>query len=259
MFKRTFPLLLLACLVTGSAWSATDSFVGDWKLDASKSTYIDRMKVDSLGANKYAFDFGGSSETIVADGSDQPGYAGTMLSVKQGPDFWTVVRKQNGRMMLTATWRLSSDGDTLTDIYTEFGANGSPSTTNFHYKRTTAGQGFAGTWERPIDLGKAAPGLLLQIRPYEESGLTFLQPRQQVTRSMKFDGKDYPDVGQGVAPGSTSSGRRVDARTLELTQKVGGKVTRTEQIKLSSDLKILTRTLHPVGQHDPNVLVFERQ
>jgi hypothetical protein len=46
---------------------------------------------------------------------------------------------------------------------------------------------------------------------------------------------------------------------LEVTDKVKDKITKTEQIELSSDGKRLTRTVHPVGQHEPNIFVFERQ
>jgi len=51
----------------------------------------------------------------------------------------------------------------------------------------------------------------------------------------------------------------MNERTLEIVDKVNGKVTRTERSELSPDLTTLTRTLHPVGQHAPNVFVFERQ
>ena len=75
----------------------------------------------------------------------------------------------------------------------------------------------------------------------------------------KFDGKDYPDQGPKVAKGSVSSGRRVNERTLELTHKINGKTTATEQIELSPDLKTLTMTVHTVGKTKPDILVFERQ
>jgi len=60
MIKRTIQLLLLAGLLTGALWAADNPFVGDWKLNPSKSRLTDEMKVDSLGGNKYSFDFGGS-------------------------------------------------------------------------------------------------------------------------------------------------------------------------------------------------------
>jgi hypothetical protein len=51
----------------------------------------------------------------------------------------------------------------------------------------------------------------------------------------------------------------MDERTLEITNKIKGKVTRTEQIELSPDLKTLTITVHPAGQREPNIFAFERQ
>ena len=257
MFKRTFQFLLVASMATATLWAAADSFVGDWKLNPSKSKLTDMMKVESLGGNKYAFDFGGGPERIVADGTDQAGASGTTLSVAvEGLDAWKVVRKKDGRMLLTATWKLSQDGNTLTDSYTEFGPNGSPSTVNYLYKRTTAGPGFAGTWESTMPMTSS---FVLQIRPYEENGLSFARSSGGVPRNLKFDGKDYPVEGPRVAHGSTSSARRVDERTLEITDKINGKITSTEQIELSPDLKTLTRTVRPVGQREPATFVFERQ
>jgi len=37
MFKRTFQLLLVACLATGTLRAANDLFVGDWKLNPSRA------------------------------------------------------------------------------------------------------------------------------------------------------------------------------------------------------------------------------
>ena len=214
------------------------------------------MKVESLGGNKYAFDLGGGPERIVADGTDQAGAFGTMLSVTvEGPDTWKVVRKKDGRMLLTGNWKLSQDGNTLTDNYTEFDPKGSPSTTNYLFTRTTGGPGFAGTWESTMPMTSS---FVLQIHPYEGNGLSFIRSPQD-TRNLKLDGKDYPVEVSGVPPGSTSSSRRVDERTLEITDKVDGKVTRTERRELSTDLKTLTRTVRPVGQREPAIFVFERQ
>ena len=59
MSNRAFQLLLVACLAAATLWAGDDPFVGKWKLDPSKSKLTDRMKVESLGANKYALDLGG--------------------------------------------------------------------------------------------------------------------------------------------------------------------------------------------------------
>ncbi len=256
MLKRALQLLLVASLVTATLRAATDPFVGDWKLNPSKSKLVDHMKVESLGGNKYEFDLGGGPERIVADGTDQAGAFETTLSVTvEGPDTWKVVRKKDGRMLLIGNWKLSHDGNTLTDNYTEFDPKGSPSTTNYIFTRTATGPGFAGTWESTMPMTSS---FVLQIRPYEGNGLSFIRSPQD-TRNLKLDGKDYPVEGRGVPPGSTSSARRVDDRTLEITDEVNGKVTRIDRREVSPDLKNLTRTVRPVGQREPAVFVFERQ
>src|SRR5215510_15399415 len=117
MAKRAFQLLLVACLAVGTLWAANDPFVGKWKLNPSKSKLTDQMKVEAIGANKYAIDFGGgATENIVADGTDQPGLDGTTLSITvEGPKTWKVVRKKDGRTLVTGIWKLSKDGQTLSD------------------------------------------------------------------------------------------------------------------------------------------------
>jgi len=258
MFKRTFELLLVACLGTGALWAANDPFVGEWKLNPARSKLTDQMKVESVGANKYVFDFGGGSETIVVDGTDQPGNFGSTLSVTvEGPDTWKVIRKKDGRMLITATWKLSKDGNTLTDDFTGIEPNGSTFNLNYVYKRTAGSSGFAGTWESTSETVNSV--FVLQVRPYEGDGLSFIDPSEEETKNVKFDGKDYPNLGPNVAPGSASSVRRVNERTLEMTDKIDGKVMDAQQIELSSDLQTLTMTVHTVGRSEPNILVFERQ
>jgi hypothetical protein len=259
MFKRTFLLLVIACFAASALWAADTAFVGEWKLDTSKSKMIDEMKVASVGGNKYAFDFGGgSSETIVLDGTDQPGIFGTTLAVSsEGPDAWKVVRKKEGRVLLTAHWKLSQDGKTLKDNYTEYAANGSPSTVDYVYARAAGTSGFAGAWDNVNETVDSA--YVLQIKPYEGDGLSFIDDSQKETKNVKFDGNDYPTVGPNEPPDTTCSIRRVNDHTLEMTDKIKGKVMATEEIQLSSDRKTLTMTTHVSGRSKPNVFVFERQ
>lgn len=170
MFKHAWLLLMLFCL----AASTNDPMLGDWKLNARKSRVVEEMKVTSLGGNKYAFDFGGpSSETIVADGTDQPGMGGTMLAVTaDGPDQWTLVRKKDGRAGIRAIWTLSKDGNTLHDDYTEFHEEGKTMHV-FLFERAGAGSGFAGDWvkSQPADTAYE-----VQVRSYEGDELSIIVP-----------------------------------------------------------------------------------
>lgn len=214
------------------------------------------MKVERLGANKYTFNFGGGVETIVLDGTDQPGVFGTSLSVAVEGDTWKVIRKKDGRMQVSAIWSLSEGGSTLTDHFTGFNANGSTYKLNYVYKRKGTGSGFTGEWVSTSETVNSV--VLLQVRPYEGDGLSFMLPAS-MTRQVKFDGKDYPNVGPNAFPGSTSSMRRMNDHALEITYKINGKVLYTQKIELSSDLKTMTVTRLIVGESEPNIGVFERQ
>lgn len=260
MLDRTFRLLLVACLVTGTLWAANDPFVGKWKVNQSKSKLNDEMKVEVAGANRYAITFApGAVDTVIADGSDQPGLRGTTLSITvKGPNNWEVIRKMKGRTLLTGYWTLSEDGKTLNDAYTEYAPDGSTSSLPYVYERTAGSSGFPGTWDSESE--KAKSGIELQIQPYEGDGLSFNSPDAEMAKKMKFDGTDYPDLDPSVAPGSASSGRRLNERSLEITDKFKGKITGTRQIELSTDLRTLTMTVRLVGQNKPkNILVFDRE
>ena len=184
MLRRIFQLLLVVCLLTSSVWAGNDPFVGKWKVNPSKSKLNDEMKVEVAGANRYAFTFGpGQVDTVVADGSDQPGLGGTTLSVTmKGPNSWEVVRKMNGRTFIRAHWTLSEDGKTLHDAFTQYlpdGTtlfsqplpNGSTLFLPYVYERTAGDSGFVGTWDS--ESAKVTEGIELQIQPYEGDGLSF--------------------------------------------------------------------------------------
>jgi hypothetical protein len=261
MLSRTFRLLPVACLVTSSVWAANDPFVGKWKVNPSKSKLNDEMKVEVAGANRYAITFApGQVDTIVADGSDQPALQGTTLSVTvEGPNNWKVIRKMKGRTLLTGYWTLSKDGKTLNDAYTEYAPDGSTSSVPYVYERTAGSSGFPGTWDSESEKVKA--GIELQIQPYEGDGLSFNSgPDAKMAKRMKFDGNDYPDLSPNGDTGSAYSGRRVNERSLEITEKFKGKITGTRQIELSRDLKTLTVTVRLVSQSRPkSILVYDRE
>ncbi len=255
----TLPAVLALGLATSMAWAAESPFIGEWRLDPSKSRMPDEMKVESKGGNKYSFDFGGGAETIVVDGTDQPGgYGGTLLSVKaEAPDTWIVERKKkDGRLLLKATWKLSKDGSTLTDYFREFAPDGFTISMDNVYQRTGGGSGFAADWQS-IKETMNSP-FLIQVEKFQGDGLSFISPLEQRTKNVKFDGKDYPNEGPNAGRGASSI-QRVDERKLVITDKADGKVTDTEAIGLSADLKTLTITVHIAGSDKPTVMAFERK
>jgi hypothetical protein len=269
MLSRIFKLLLVVCL-TSSVWAANDPFVGKWKVNPLKSKLNDEMKVEVVAANRYAITFGpGEVDTVVADGSDQPALSGSTLSITvKGFNSWEIVRKMKGRMLIRAHWTLSEDGKTLNDAFTQYlpdGTtlfsqslpNGSTLFLPYVYERSAGNSGFLGTWDS--ESAKVATGIELKVQPYEGEGLSFKRSDEETVNRIKLDGNDYPDLDpHGADKGAAYSGRRVNARSLEITYKSKGKITSTRQIELSTDLKTLTITEHLVGQSRPkSVLVFD--
>jgi len=245
MLNRILKLLLVTCLATGTLWAADDPFVGKWKINPSNSKITDEMKVEAVGENKYAFTFvPGAVDTIVADGADHPTPDGTTLSVTvEGPNNWKVVRRKDGRRIISAIWTLSADGKTLVDDFTQYPPDGSPIKVRLTCQRSAGSSGFTGTWDSVSSSGLDS-NIELEIRPYQGDGLTLISPVAGGTQNIKFDGKDN---------------RRVDQRSLELTNTSKGQ-TRVTQIEVSADLKTLTINIYLASAKQlGTILVFDRE
>ena len=133
MLRRTIQLLCFACLIATTSRAADEPFIGKWKLNLSKSRLADQMTIAPAGANRYTLTFAGvgETETLVADGTDQPGIQGSTISITvEAPGNWKIVRKSGGRTVLTAMWKLSDDGKTLTDTFIGNQPDGSTWPTN---------------------------------------------------------------------------------------------------------------------------------
>jgi hypothetical protein len=246
----------LAYLAMSTLWTANDPFVGKWKLDVSRTKVVDQMRVEPAGPNTYAFRFeGGPTETIVADGTDQPGLQGTTLSATiVDSRTWTIVRKQGGQTIITAHWTLSADARTLRDNFTGAQADGAMATTDYLYRRTSGSGGVTGTWESTDVIPLSYE---LQIRAVGDHQLSFGLPTAAAAKSVTFDGKDH--AVPGPVGSASASGWRSAERVLEMTDRIGGKVVDTRTYRLSGDGRTMTLTLRKTDETRANVLVFERQ
>ena len=262
MLRRTIQLLCFACLIAATSRAADDPFIGKWKLNLSKSKLADQMTIAPAGANRYTLTFAGvgETETLVADGTDQPGITGSTISITvEAPGNWKIVRKQGGRTVLTANWKLSDDGKALTDTFIGNQPDGSTSRVDLVYKRaegSAGNSGIPGTWEATEE--KADP-FEIEIRPYEGDGLSFITSGGAPANNVKLDGKDYSPAGASPSAGSATSARRLGDHSIEVTKKLKGKIVETREITVSPDLKTLTMTRHLVDQRPPNILIFDRE
>jgi hypothetical protein len=256
--KRFYSSLALACLLAGTLWAKDDPFCGKWKLNMEKSQFAgEQVKIQDLGGNKYKWMVGDRTDIIVFDGTDQPVHFGRTISMTpEGKDAWKMVVKKDGRVLSTMTHALSDGGKTQTIKGTETKPDGTTSDFDVVWKKLSGGSGLAGTWEE-ADVKFTSPDEWV-IEAYQGDGLTFNTPAYQDVLSMKFDGKDYEEKGPNVAPGSASSGKRVNAHTLEVTDKVKGEVMDHTKFEVSPNGKTLTLTIHDAGQAKPLTVVYDK-
>src|ERR1700748_1398021 len=227
MLKPIIRLLCLVCLIASTSRAAAEPFLGKWKLNLSKCKLADQMTIAPAGANRYTLTFAGvgDTETLVADGTDQPGVLGSTISITmEAPGNWKIGRKQGGHTQLTANWKLSDDGKALTDTFIGNQPDGSTSRIDLVYKRAEGNAsnfGIPGTWETTEE--KPDSAVEIEIRPYEADGLSFIISGGGPANNVKFDGKEYPPAGPSPAAGSATSARRLGDHSIELTKKLKGK------------------------------------
>jgi hypothetical protein len=256
--NRSYSSLLLACLLAGTLWAADDPFCGKWKLNMEKSKFAgEQVKIQDLGGNKYKWTVGNVADTMTYDGTDQPVHFGRTISMApEGSNNWKMVIKKDGRVLSSMTHTLSDDGKTQTIKGSETKPDGTTSDFNVVWKRVGSGSGWGGTWES-AEVKFTSPDEW-DIEAYDGDGLTFNTPAYQDTLSMKFDGKDYEEKGPNVAPGSASSGKRVNSHTLEVTDKVKGEVMDHTKFEVSQDGKTLTLTIRETGQPKALTIVYDK-
>jgi hypothetical protein len=258
MFKRIYCSLALAGLLVGTLYAADDPFCGKWKLNQEKSKITgEQLKIEDLGGNKLKFSFGDISDTITADGTDQPVHFGRTTAITmEGSNSLKMVEKKDGKVLTSMTHTLSSDGNMQTIKGTDMKPDGSTSDYTVELKRVGSGSGWAGTWQS-TEVKISSPDEF-EISPYDGDGLTFNTPADKDTLSMKFDGKDYDEKGPNVAAGSTSSGKRVNSHTLDVTDKIKGEVMDHTKYEVSHDGKTLTLTVHETGQPNAMTVVYDK-
>jgi len=260
MTLHSVRLLLAVSLVSATALAADNPFTGAWRLNPAQSKMTDTMRVEPADApNTYTFYLSLTNpETIPLDGTDQPGIFGTTLAVTVlGPNQWKVVRKKDGHMLISAIWDLSPDGNTLTDNFTGYRADGSTSNLLYKYARTTPGSGFVATWESTEQQVNST--YEIKVEPYDDNGLSLINPSQKMTQNLKFDDKDYAAQGPNLPAGYACSAHRLSDRSFEMTRKIDGKILDTQQIEVSPDGKTLTFTTHIPGASKPNISIFDRE
>jgi hypothetical protein len=180
-----------------------------------------------------------------------------MVSLKQTSDHtWEYTDAKSTKSVATAT----VVGDRLTWDSVSNLPNGSSFKSSLALHRIGTGKGLIGDWVYTNDSYKnQGDPYEMIVEAFGTSGLSLISPSDKSRTDMQFDGKDYPDHGPNVDKGGTTSGKRIDERTLQLISRRRGKLVGKAEWKISADGQTLMDTDYPAKGGDPTINVFDRK
>jgi hypothetical protein len=235
-------MLLIQVILAPQILLAQSAFDGTW-----------RVKLDQ-------FQYGGNDTYLLANGVYRCGTCEPKIKVKaDGQDhkltgsayFDTIsvrvvneatvetIFKKAGKVVSTWKKTASEDGNTLTTEYTSVTENGQQTSGRFNSERVgPTPQGahrISGSWH-VAKIESASENIMTLTFKETDGGLSMTQPAGQAYTA-QFDGKDYPYKGD---PGTTSvSLKKINANTIEETDKRGGKVVGVARMTVAADGKTM--------------------
>jgi hypothetical protein len=235
--------LLAVVLLAPAMLFAQSSFDGTWRVNMQSGQFAGN-DIFSLQGGLYRCDTCVPKIQVKADGQDQkvsgsPYYDTT--NVKAVDDHTVeIATKKDGKPAGTTKMSTSEDGNTLTtewSFVTDNGQQGSGKSTSKRVGAAPAGANkISGVWQTE-KVDSASDNVMTVTYKATEDGLSMTDPLGD-SYTAKFDGKDYPYKGD---PGTTSvSLKKIDANTIEETDKRDGKVISVTRITVAPDGKTMT-------------------
>lgn len=240
MKSQTLRLCLIAALSCATTLAmAENPFAGTWKVDYSKSHVTGQtISFTSEAGDKVRFTDQGGSYTFKPDGSNGTNDVGQPVQWKQIDDRnWKQFTKE-GSIVVTDTWTLSTDANTLTVATSGTRPSGQQIDITETFARTAPGKGFFGKW-KSAKYENNSP-TTAQIDANGDNGIVWHIPEIKASVDLTFDGKEAAPTGPTVPEGLTLSATKVGARSFELTEKVKGKVIFHGRYTVSADGKTMT-------------------
>jgi len=257
--KKIFLALLLLVSATLFAQSPFD---GTWltKLDTAKlPTKPDEY---SLNNNKYECLTCVPKVAVTADGTDQkvtghPYYDTIAVKVVNASSV-EIIEKKDGKVIYTDTETVSPDGKTLNDKVTD-----TTGTQPVNVEATSArvkpgptgSHALSGAWRTEKFNSVSSNGLTVTYQG-TAGGLKMSDPNGN-SYDAKFDGKDYPingDLGHTMV-----SLKRIGDRTIEETDKRGGKVVGIYRMTVSTDGKSIQAEYNDKEHGTKTTFTMEKQ
>jgi len=258
--RKIFALVVGAVAVYTTVTTAADApYIGKWKVNAAKSQMTgEAISIEKLssGDMQYHYDVEGFAYNFNLDGKEYPlPDGGTTSWAAIDAKTWQVTNRRNGR--ISATYRIVLYGDTLVFESKRSKANGGTSDETAKAIRVSGGPGFVGRWKISA-VTKPAVGTM-EIAPNGTDGVTLTSSESGAVCKAKLDGKDYPLTGPFVGTGNTYAFKKMGSRSLEIVEKLNGKLMYTDNVSVSEDGKTLTFESLAAGSHDSARVIYDKQ
>jgi hypothetical protein len=235
---RMFMLLWMAPALAFSA-STID---GTWKTKADTYQQTGKPASYELSNGMYQCNSCVPPVSVKADGTDQSVaghdyYDSFAVRIVNGNTIETTAKK-GGKIMGTGTLSVSADGKTLTEKFVDRSGVQAASGTSTSSRLTAGAPGshaVSGTWQQA---GFSNGSDSLMTVKYESTADGLKMQWNGQSYDAKFDGKEYLTKND---PGNTTvSLKRIDANTIEETDRRAGKVTDVIRSTVSADGKSLS-------------------
>ena len=241
--------MLCTCVAFGALrLMAADPFSGTWKIDLSKAKFSGKPTKVEIANGTYKCFTCDPPITAKADGTDQrvSGQAGfDTLNTRVVDDHHVEqAAKKAGKAAFESKITVAPDGMTATMEFTAHPvASDKPVTGTDTLKRvgkSGPGNAFSGSWMTEKAQNFSENGLVFTL---QQSG-DRLKMSDQTGASFdaRLDGKEYPY--HGSSQNDHVVLKRIDARTIEETDKGGGKVLSTARMTVSPDDRTMTMVVH---------------
>ncbi|HXW73192.1 MAG TPA: hypothetical protein VEK10_00150 [Steroidobacteraceae bacterium] len=255
--RKLLPALLLLPAVA----LASSAFDGTWKLrtDSVKTTgKADQFQVLD---GTYTCSSCVPEVKVKADGTDQKveghPYYDTVAVTVVSPSSIHVVDKQGGKLVISVSYEVSTDGKTLTGKFQDYTGSQVATGTFTETRRAQAPPGshrVSGSWQ-PDQLHDANEAV--RTYAYQMTNDQFSMHWNGQSYNAKFDGKQYPIQGD---PGKTVvTLKRMDDHNVQETDSRDGKVTDEIHLAAAKDGQSIEVTDNDVMHHQITTFTLEKQ
>jgi hypothetical protein len=253
--------ILPALLLLPAVALASSAFDGTWKIRTESLKTTGKADQFQVLDGMYTCSSCVPEVKVKADGTDQKveghPYYDTVAVTAVSPASIHVVNKQGGKLVLSISYEVSTDGKTLTGKFQDYTGSQVATGTFTETRRAPAPPGshrVSGSWQpdQLHDMNEAA-----RIYAYQMTNDQFSMHWNGQSYNAKFDGKEYPVHGD---PGKTAvTLKKLDDYNVQETDSRAGKVTDEIHLAAAKDGQSIEVTDNDVLHHQITTFTLDKQ